>query len=315
MDFNHDEFNLHFKQTMKNKRTNAIKIIRQNYPGIVIAKEKVSGHNILFAPQNDIVSRTCPLSLRIHSSNQIYFWTNILSGDVFLQCFKCDGKMEILENDNVLNSISGKVEKSLKKHTHTRTQQSEVIFAPTIIVHTINLFDHSTIFMQNDEIRNIYEDYGFIIVPAFKTEKRPINRGWPETTETTDFNWSLYNIAIVCGEKSGVVAVDVDVNENGLKYFQSLCTLNNYNYTTSSFCILTPSGGLHLYFIYDDKISCNRVRLKTDDNTLIGIDIRSNRGCCIAPPSVYTKGDYRFICARRPTKMPQFIRELFTTFS
>jgi hypothetical protein len=54
--------------------------------------------------------------------------------------------------------------------------------------------------------------------------------------------------------------------------------------------------------------------MKTVDGKPIGIDIRSNGGCVIAPPSKYmiedTIREYKFICMRRPQECPSFIYDL-----
>ena len=119
------------------------------------------------------------------------------------------------------------------------------------------------------------------------------------------------DVAIVTGELSGIFVLDIDVKDGGLEWFQRFASQNRYNYTNSTLACLTPSGGVHLYFKYDEKIGGNRVRMKDGDGIEIGLDIRSNDGCVIAPPSKYKNGSYSFFCLKPPQICPTFILDLF----
>jgi hypothetical protein len=121
------------------------------------------------------------------------------------------------------------------------------------------------------------------------------------------------NIAILTGKNSNLFVIDIDVGENGLKYFQQLCSKYNYAYQNETTAILTPSGGVHLYYKYNDKFSGNSVKMRCGDQP-ISIDIRSNGGCVIAPPSKYKKkngeiGKYQFLCMKTPQICPEFLIE------
>jgi hypothetical protein len=125
-----------------------------------------------------------------------------------------------------------------------------------------------------------------------------------------NINFKYNNLAILCGPESGIFVVDVDVNDNGLLYFQQLCTKHKYRYDISTTCVLTPSGGIHLYFKYNTHFSGNSVRMRSTDDKPIGIDIRSTGGCVIAPPSSYPNGKYQFLCMKRPQECPDFMYDL-----
>jgi hypothetical protein len=183
---------------------------------------------------------------------------------------------------------------------------------------TISKFNHDVLFLDVQFILEFYDLNHFVCVAAKLDKKCPAFSNWNKRTyeENEDINFSYNNVAIVCGESSGIFVVDVDINDNGLDYFQKLCTQNKYAYTKETTCVLTPSGGIHLYFKYEDKVANNSVRMQCNGKK-IGIDIRSNGGCVIAPPSCYLKVDqttdekvktyYKFICLKKPQKCPDFI--------
>lgn len=127
----------------------------------------------------------------------------------------------------------------------------------------------------------------------------------------TYINFKYNNIAIVCGLESNLFVLDIDVANDGLRWWQQFCSKHSYAYTNSTTCVLTPSGGIHLYYKYNDTFCANSVRMKKADGSLIGIDVRSSNGCVIAPPSSYEgKGKYQFVCMKRPQEIPIFFHEL-----
>jgi hypothetical protein len=182
-------------------------------------------------------------------------------------------------------------EKEQKKCKTTRYQRLENLDAISIVK-----FDHSVINVDSDVIMEFYTANSFVLLPCRLDRKSPINTDWVSRTfemnETVNFKFN--NIGILCGAKSGIFVVDIDINDNGLTYFQQLCSKHNYRYDISTTCILTPSGGIHLYYRYNDSFSSNSVRMKTQDDKPIGIDIRSNGGCVIVRIAVFfTQGGQR----------------------
>lgn len=85
------------------------------------------------------------------------------------------------------------------------------------------------------------------------------------------------NIGIVTGKMSGITVVDVDLNKGGNS---SLSELGIASLTTA-----ISGHGLHLYFKYSDD-----ERIKTVVKMLPGIDIRSEGGIIVAPPSLHETG-------------------------
>jgi putative DNA primase/helicase len=207
--------------------------------------------------------------------------------------------------------MDGKITISEKQSSKRRCTEERAL--PSVECAEIEHFDHSPINMTEDDIYEMYMSFRFVLVKAKKTEKRPVFSGWTksEFDDNTKIDSAKNNVAIVTGEKSGIFVLDVDIKDNGLQWFQSFCSLNKFNYVNYTTCVITPSGGLHLYFKYDAKIGGNRVRMKDDAGRDIGLDIRSNDGCVIAPPSKYEFGEYKFVSVKNPQKCPGFILELF----
>jgi hypothetical protein len=85
-------------------------------------------------------------------------------------------------------------------------------------------------------------------------------------------------IGIVTGVNSGVVVIDVDKRENGVEQWKQIVSLNGLPET---FTVLTPSGGYHYYFKYDDRTATfhnGKIRGR-------GIDIRTTGGLIVFPGS------------------------------
>lgn len=104
------------------------------------------------------------------------------------------------------------------------------------------------------------------------TSKRKIRQWWGETPEA--------NIAIACGEVSGgLVVVDIDSAEAE----KELSRLEAEHGMLPQTRQVQTARGRHLYFTSSEKVG-NRIGLAT------GIDVRSNGGYVVAPPSVHPTG-------------------------
>jgi len=129
-----------------------------------------------------------------------------------------------------------------------------------------------------------YIKQGISIVPIPLGKKAPIiewkeyqSRIATEEEVTAWFKDEDKNIGIVTGKVSGITVVDVDLNKGGNS---SLSTLGIASLTTA-----ISGHGLHLYFKYSDD-----ERIKTVVKVLPGIDIRSEGGLIVAPPSLHEVG-------------------------
>lgn len=135
--------------------------------------------------------------------------------------------------------------------------------------------------LKNDHVERIKEftKMGFVVFPT--EEKKPQFKKWDELTESMPFsnkNWRYATgFGIVAGEKSGFVVVDIDKPD--MEWFTKMEKHHNLKPTTT---VLTPSGGKHLYYKWDN----NRLK-QTQNLQKFAIDIRNNGGFIMAPYSPY----------------------------
>lgn len=158
----------------------------------------------------------------------------------------------------------------------------------------------------------LYVDNSFNIFPV-KEKDKTLSFKWQylqKTKQTKQDVKNLFlpfhqkeqdvNIAIVTGDISNLIVIDVDYRNGGdhthfIKY--------------DTYTVRTWSGGYHFYFRYTDKIPSSRKNLK---GIFEGVDIKGNGGIVFAPPSVMTVGDktgeYRIIT--KNTDIQPFPQEL-----
>lgn len=105
------------------------------------------------------------------------------------------------------------------------------------------------------------------------------------------------NYAIVCGEISNLVVIDVDIRNGG----EPTPFLDRGFYT-----VKTPSGGYHFYFKYDKLLkSTKHKKTKTEGDFLKGIDVQSNGSLVFAPPTHFDgKMAYEVFNDAEVTPMP-----------
>lgn len=139
-----------------------------------------------------------------------------------------------------------------------------------------------------------YATQGIPVFPIVQNDKRPLcTNGFKNaTTDNTVINdwwtkWPDANIGIPTGEITGLLVLDVD-NKNGVSGSDSLKALiEEYGELPNTRQHLTPSGGYHLIYKYSgSNVPC------TVGNLGPGLDVRSNGGYIVAPPSVI--GDSRY---------------------
>lgn len=148
---------------------------------------------------------------------------------------------------------------------------------------------------------------GFSVIPVGK-DKRPLLSSWKEyqtriaTEEELQAWWQKYptaNIGIVTGKVSGITVIDIDVyKENHTEYTAFPETLT----------IKTGNGGYHLYYDYIEGLTISANAYPH----LPGVDIRSDGGFVVAPPSItsYLKegkkqgGEYTYENTKSLAKFP-----------
>jgi len=109
------------------------------------------------------------------------------------------------------------------------------------------------------------------------------------------------NIAVVTGKISGLTVVDVDLRHNGsYESFKDIFTIKSK----------TGGGGYHIFFQFEEGLA-NKTGIKE------GIDIRSEAGYVILPPSSHQSGNkYKWIVEPKSpdqlVKLPDFVKEWLT---
>lgn len=296
-------------------------VIFQNFPGISLEAPKFFGRrpneSIVIKARKDSIGRSCPLSLRLHSSNSIFFVLNPTKQSVKVKCYKCEGALELHKSSRILDEMKDKIVISEKDCGNKQIKTNKYKPVPSFEEIKIIKFDHNAINLSDDVIMQFYDQHKFTYVAAKLDKKCPSFSSWNKRTydENEPINFRYNNIAIVSGKVSGIFIVDIDIRDRGLTWWQQLCSKYDYYYPQATTCIKTPSGGIHLYYRYVEEFSNNRVKMQSSSEEVIGIDIRSNNGCAIGPPSTYklhdgTYGRYEFLCMKSPQTCPDFLFDI-----
>lgn len=160
--------------------------------------------------------------------------------------------------------------------------------------------------METQQFARWYAKRGFYVFPCHTIEdgkctcgktcsspgKHPVANlaGHGVNDATTDLQiidqwWSMFpdaNIGLATGMASGVIVVDIDPDKGGEDAWQNL--LDRYPDTEDTWAVITGSGGYHLYFEAVEGIRNSASVVGP------GIDIRSDGGYVIAPPSRHLSG-------------------------
>jgi Bifunctional DNA primase/polymerase, N-terminal. len=136
--------------------------------------------------------------------------------------------------------------------------------------------------------------FGLRVFPLTPKDKKPL-RGFKWRTDATKDTakiaalWTKYpdaNIAWCTGDDSGCFAIDVDGDE-GERQFETL--QKELGRLPDTVTVLTPGKkdkgpGKHLLFKYPEN------EIKGRNGIVSNIDIKSDRGYCVLPPSVHPDG-------------------------
>lgn len=95
--------------------------------------------------------------------------------------------------------------------------------------------------------------------------------------------WKSANVAVATGKVSGIFVVDVDPKSGGLKSLEEFS--KKYFGDKDTYTVLTGSGGYHFYFTLPEGVD-----IPNYNAIYPGIDIRSDGGYVVAPPSVHISG-------------------------
>jgi hypothetical protein len=135
-------------------------------------------------------------------------------------------------------------------------------------------------------------------VPVFPCEpgaKRPLTRNghWDATTDPRVIErwwkrWPSANVGVPTGKKSGVVVLDVDVDDGGL---ESLAKLERAGAPAPKTArASTGGGGIHVFFR-----SPRGTQIRNSAGLLgPGLDVRGEGGYVVVPPS-RTEDSYKWV--------------------
>jgi hypothetical protein len=146
---------------------------------------------------------------------------------------------------------------------------------------------------------------GWSVIPIGRRSKRPIVM-WEEyqhrhpteaEIEAWFSRWPDANVAIVTGQVSNLVVLDIDPKHGGDDSLAALEQMHGALPVTIE--AETGGGGRHLYFTHPGVPARNKVGLAP------GIDLRGDGGLIVAPPSIHPSGrPYRWRPGRGPDERP-----------
>jgi hypothetical protein len=118
--------------------------------------------------------------------------------------------------------------------------------------------------------------------------------------------WPNASIGIATGRASGITVVDADASNGkpGVVNLTQLCAAHGG--VPNTMVVLTGGGGLHLYFVYTDRVSTGT------DVLAEAIDVRNDGGYVIAPPARHVSGAlYRWRSEHggEQIELPQWLAE------
>jgi hypothetical protein len=154
----------------------------------------------------------------------------------------------------------------------------------------------------------VVENYDWKVFPVNTINKQPLIKGWQHkaTNNLQSINdlFSKFDncmIGLPTGPINGISVIDFDIknNVNGLQnFFNKGFTVNNTS------CVLTPSGGFHLYF------RTNQLKLPNIVSSVLGkgVDFKGAGGYVVCPPSISKSGQY--IWSKKRPKPKEGIKEL-----
>jgi len=139
--------------------------------------------------------------------------------------------------------------------------------------------------------------------PVFpiRQNKIPYIKDWPNKASTNQTTikhwwrqWPNANIALVCGERSGLVVIDIDVKKLPSELKRLACSMTAKVRTTK---------GTHYYFQAPDE----PLRTRQFDN----FELKAEGSNITAPPSLHESGRrYKWIREIKPKPLPDWLLEL-----
>ncbi|WP_294446955.1 DUF927 domain-containing protein [uncultured Mailhella sp.] len=150
-----------------------------------------------------------------------------------------------------------------------------------------------------------YGQRGWAPIPLTAHTKEPCLRGWPNVASSDEayirqiFTHHNGNIGIVCGKKSSLLVIDVDMPDGPASLEQLESQLGKLPDTLSQ---TTGGGGKQFFFLYPAGVEIGNSVKKLG----ACIDIRANSGQVVVPPSIHPNGkQYKWDNNLSPAALPQ----------
>ncbi len=145
-----------------------------------------------------------------------------------------------------------------------------------------------------NDFKNNYQQAGLVVIPLdnydkSKEGKNPSIDNWLNLSKDYNFNIEKYNncnLGIVCGKESGIMCIDVDQKDNGVKHFTKL--IEKYKLPIGPYQT-TPNGGFHYIFKYNEskmKKMKSKIKFFKFDNKNVGVEFWVNSVQFVVEPSV-----------------------------
>lgn len=150
-----------------------------------------------------------------------------------------------------------------------------------------------------------YNKFNYITIPM--VDKKALIPNWQNKTKTVIPSYLVPNIGILTGEKNNLLVLDIDIKDDGIKFW-NIVSKNNPKFITP--IVKSPGGSFHFYFKYNKNIpNMNRILV---NNKKIGWDIKSNGSIIVSPPSLYPNSNkrYKWIISLnecKPINMPKWL--------
>ncbi len=147
-----------------------------------------------------------------------------------------------------------------------------------------------------------YAKRGIPVFPCEPGAKRPLtyNGFWEATTDARHIKtwwdrWPAANVGVPTGQRSGLLVLDVDPRDGGLKSLNTLERENGPLPRTAR--ARTGGGGVHVFFRYPAE-----KEVRNSAGWLgPGLDVRGEGGYVVVPPS-RTQEAYEWIDRSRPVE-------------
>jgi hypothetical protein len=146
-----------------------------------------------------------------------------------------------------------------------------------------------------------------------ENDKTPVNKWSSPLNQTYNIDEDRYNVGIPTGKVNNIIVVDVDVKKDTKKELDGIAKLKEYikeHGRLNTLTVRSPRGGIHYYFKYHDNDNDDLKFIKKHHlYTRAGmggysIDIRSDKGYIVAPPSIINNITYQVVNKTDISSMP-----------